>query len=99
MSIKMNEEILYSLLFVDDQVTVAEDIEADSLFLKLIGEYEKKGLEANVTKTEHAEGHKLQINKGIINNLSQYKCLEVTLTTMKVTSKVYKITARKENHH
>lgn len=86
MGVKMEDGTIYSLLFADDQVILAEDEEDVSyMFRKLVEEYEKWGLEINLQKTEYmvigAQGHDLHTEKGVIKNTNHYKYLGVTLTS------------------
>lgn len=54
MGIKIEEDFIYTLLFADDQLILAEDKE-DVIYMirKLIEEYVKWGLELNMDKTQY----------------------------------------------
>lgn len=54
MGIPLNESILFTLCFADDQVVLAQDYE-DLAYMtrKLVEEYEIWGLEVNISKTEY----------------------------------------------
>lgn len=54
MGVLIGERNIYSLLFADDQVVLAEDIEDTTYMVrKLMEEYEKWGLEINTEKTQY----------------------------------------------
>ncbi|KAK4873810.1 hypothetical protein RN001_013170 [Aquatica leii] len=54
MGIPIRDETLYTLLFADDQVIVASNMDdANYMLRKLIEEYERWGLTINVSKTEY----------------------------------------------
>ena len=85
LGVQMDDDILCSLLFADDQVIVAEDEEdINYMYRKLEEEYEKWGLEINLDKTQYltigTHGHDLQTDKGIIKHTTDYKYLGTTIT-------------------
>lgn len=54
MGMPLNESILYTLCFADDQIVIAQDHDdMNYMMRKLIEEYEKWGLEVNLKKTEY----------------------------------------------
>ena len=84
MGIQIGNEILYTLLFADDQVLIAGDEEDASYMLgKLKEEYVKWGLEINFQKTEYLAlgetGNDLSLDNNSIRNTNQLKYLGVTL--------------------
>ena len=83
LGVKMEDESLYSLLFADDQIIVAED-DVNYMFRKLIEELGKWGLEINIEKTQYmaigAHGRDLQTDKGIVKYTKEYKYLGITFT-------------------
>ena len=72
----MGRECIFTLLFADDQVVLAED-EDDLKYMlrKLIEEYGKWGLEVNTGKTQYlaigVEGADLDIDGRIIKNVPE----------------------------
>lgn len=85
LGVKMEDESLYSLLFADDQIIVAEDEDdVNYMFRKLVEELEKWGLEINIEKTQYmvigAQGRDLQTDKGIVKHTKEYKYLGTTFT-------------------
>jgi hypothetical protein len=62
---------LYNLLFADDQVIIAQDIEdAEYILRKLVKEYMKWGLHINFWKTEY-----LTLGAGIVTEIGQIKAV------------------------
>ncbi|KAK7794664.1 hypothetical protein R5R35_003782 [Gryllus longicercus] len=85
MGMNIGDETLFSLLFADDQVIMAEDEDdVTYMFRKLVEEYGKWGMEINLQKTEYmvvrGMPHDLETSIGIIKGKTQYKYLGVTLT-------------------
>lgn len=80
MGVEVGEECLYTLLFADDQVLVAND-EEDITFMtrKLIEEYSQWGLKINIKKTEHlvvgGKPEDIILENGVINSCKEYKYL------------------------
>ena len=69
MGIQINDNMLYSLNFADDQVIFAEDIDDTKYMLRNLNEaYDKWGLEINFTKTKYmvvgGENQDLQLDMG-----------------------------------
>lgn len=87
MGIHVGENILSNLLFADDQVIIAEDLEDITYMIKNLDEqYEKWGLDINYDKTkymivgENKRGDSIQTKKGVIENVNNFKYLGTTLT-------------------
>lgn len=85
MGIQLEDGHLYTLLFADDQVVLAED-EDDASYMvrKLIEEYDDWGLEINLQKTQYmvvgGQGNDIETPVGTIKVTKDYKYLGVTLT-------------------
>lgn len=82
----MGTDNLHTLLFADDQVILAEDGEdVEYMVRKLIEEYDKWGLDVNLQKTKYMvigrEGQDIVTAKGVINHVTEYEYLGVTLTS------------------
>ena len=85
MGVHLGRESIFTLLFADDQVVIAEDEEdLEYMLRKLIEEYEEWGLEVNSEKTQYLaigrEGRDLNKNGKKIRNVDEYKYLGVTIT-------------------
>lgn len=86
MGIPVGGEIMYTLLFADDQVIVAGDMDDLSYMLrKLKDEYEKWGLKINMSKTEYLkvgddELEDIEIETEKIKGCKTFKYLGVTLS-------------------
>ena len=77
MGLQIDVSYLYTLLFADDQVVIAADIDDVSYMTrKLEEEYNRRGLEINFEKTEYltvgAEGEKLNINGKVVKNCKEF---------------------------
>lgn len=87
MGITIGDETLYTLLFADDQVIIAEDADDSNYMLrKLQEEYEKWGLILNTKKTEYmvvgdGERSDLDIETCTIKNCTSFKYLGVTFSS------------------
>lgn len=87
MGIPVGGEIMYTLLFADDQVIVAGDMDDLSYMLrKLKDEYEKWGLKINMSKTEYLkvgddELEDIEIETEKIKGCKTFKYLGVTLSS------------------
>lgn len=86
MGLPLEDYILYTLSFADDQVVIAQDYEdLEYMTRKLIEEYTKWGLEVNLSKTEYmcigGEQRDLILNSGkTIKQCTEYKYLGMRLT-------------------
>lgn len=86
MGIPLNENILYTLSFADDQIVLAQDIEdLEYMTRKLVEEYEKWGLEVNLTKTKYmcigGTQQDLMLEDGrTLKSCSKYKYLGLNIT-------------------
>ena len=87
MGLLLNNETVYSLLFADDQLLIAEDYEdIEYMARKLVEEYEKWGLNINLKKTNYmaigtdSKDLILEEGKGIINHCEEYIYLGVKIT-------------------
>jgi hypothetical protein len=74
MGLPINQDYhLYNLLFADDQVIFAQDIEdAEYMLRKLVEEYMKWGLQINCGKTEYLT---LDLGAGIVTETGQIKAV------------------------
>jgi hypothetical protein len=74
MGLPINQDYdLYNLLFVDDQVIIAQDTEdAEYMLRKLVEEYIKWGLQMNFRKTEYLT---LDLGAGIVTKTGQIKAI------------------------
>ncbi|KAG8333849.1 hypothetical protein J6590_102119 [Homalodisca vitripennis] len=80
MGVLTGRDQIFTLLFADDQVVVAEDEEdLEYMLRKLTEEYEGWGLEVNMDKTQYLvigrEGRDLNINGNVIKNVDEYSTL------------------------
>ena len=80
MDIQIGNEILYTLLFADDQVLIAEDEDDASYMVRKLKEKNVKwGLEINFQKTEYLAfgegGNDLILDNNSIRNTNQFKHL------------------------
>lgn len=86
MGLPLNDNVLYTLCFADDQILVAQDYEdMNYMTRKLIEEYTKWGLEINLNKTEYmcigGQQQNLHLENGQhIKQCEKYKYLGITLT-------------------
>lgn len=87
MGIPIGTETLYTLLFADDQVIIASDMDdAGYMLRKLIEQYGKWGLTINISKTEYLaiggnEMTDLAVENGKVKGCKTYKYLGVTFTS------------------
>jgi hypothetical protein len=74
MGLPINQDYhLYNLLFVDDQVIIAQDTEdAECMMRKLVEAYMKWGLQINFVKTEYLT---LDPGAGIVTETGQIKAV------------------------
>ena len=79
MGLEIQDTTIYSVLYVDDQLLIAEDYEdLEYMTRKLIEEYELWGLKLSVKKTKYmAIGDtsgdlQLEDGKGTISDVSEY---------------------------
>lgn len=84
MGIRLENTHLYTILFADDQIVIAEDQQDMSYMLnKLIEEYNKWGLEVNTEKTQYmvigGKGEDIELESGTIKNVAEYEYLGVTI--------------------
>lgn len=84
MGIWLNDSPVYTILFADDQVVMAEDQQDMTYMLnKLIEEYTKWGLEVNTEKTQSmvigGKGQDIELDNGIIKTVKYYDYLGVTI--------------------
>lgn len=86
MGLPLNEHILYTLCFADDQIVIAQEYDdMEYMTRKLIEEYNKWGLEVNVDKTEYmcigGKQKDLVLNNGQqIKHYQEYKYLRMKIT-------------------
>jgi len=85
MGISIGADFLYTLMYADDQVILANDEEdINYMTRKLIEEYEKWGLDINVSKTKYmvvgGNGQDLLTHRGIIEYVKEFNYLGFTLT-------------------
>ena len=84
MGIWVKDTHLYTILFADDQVVLAED-QQDLTYMinKLTEEYDKWGLQINMQKTQYmsigGRGEDIETEGGIIKNVKHYEYLGVTI--------------------
>jgi hypothetical protein len=76
MGLPINQDYkLYNLLFADDQVIIAQDIEdAEYMLRKLVEEYMKWELQINFGKTEYLT---LDAGAGIVTETGQIKAVNI----------------------
>ncbi len=86
MGVPIGNKSLYTLLFADDQVIIAQDAEdVEYMFRKLLEEYQKWGLKINMEKTLYMgcgvnnRDLILQFGKGKIKHCSEFKYLGVKI--------------------
>ena len=79
MGLEIQDTTIYSVLYVDDQLLIAQDYEdLEYMARKLIDEYELRGLKLSVKKTKYmAIGDtsgdlQLEDGKGTISDVSEY---------------------------
>ena len=87
MGLEIQDTTIYSLLFADDQLLIAQEYEESvHMTRELIDEYELWGLKLNVKKTKYmAIGDTVrdlhpEDGKGTINHVNEYTCLWVRIT-------------------
>lgn len=86
MGIPLNENILYTLSFADDQIVLAQDMEdLEYMTRKLVEEYEGWGLEVNMSKTEYmcigGTQQDMTLEDGrTLKSCSKYKYLGLSMT-------------------
>ena len=86
MGLEIQDTTIYSMLFADDQLLIAQDYEdLEYMTRKLIDEYELWGLKLNVKKTKYiaigdtSRDIKLEDGKGIIRYVNEYTYLGVRI--------------------
>ncbi|XP_030766854.1 uncharacterized protein LOC115890691 [Sitophilus oryzae] len=89
MGILLNDSILYTLCFADDQIILAQDYEdLEYMTRKLIEKYNKWGLEVNLKKTEYMciggeqQNIILEQQQQEIKHCQKYKYLGMHITTL-----------------
>jgi len=87
MGLEIQDMTIYTMLFADDQLLIAQDYEdLEYMTKKLIDEYELWGLKLNVKKTKYmtigdtSRDLQLEDGKGIISNVNECTYLEVRIT-------------------
>jgi hypothetical protein len=87
MGLKIQDRTIYSMLFADDQLLIAQNYEELQYMTGiLIEEYELWGLKLNVKKTKYMpirdilRDLQLEDGKGIINYVNEYTYLGVKIT-------------------
>lgn len=80
MGIEINDACLYTLLFADDQILIANDEDDVTYMLrKLIDEYTKWGLRINFNKTQYLcigeQPRNIRVDSGIVRHCTEYKYL------------------------
>jgi len=87
MGLEIQDTTIYSMLFADDQLLIAQDYEdLEYMARKLIDEYELWGLKLNATKTKYmgigdtSRDLKLEGGKGTISHVSENIYLGVRIT-------------------
>lgn len=92
MGIQIGDSKLYTLLFADDQIVIAED-EDDASYMtrKLKEEFLKWGLTINMDKTKYliveGDGHDLDMENDNIKKCEEIKYLGVTITNKGTSEK------------
>jgi len=86
MGLEIQETTIYSMLFADDKLLIAQDYEdLEYMTRKLINEYEL-GLKLNVKKTKYmaigdtSRDLQLEDGKGIISHVNEYTYLGIRIT-------------------
>jgi hypothetical protein len=87
MELEVQDTTLFSLLFANDQLLMAQDYEyLEYMTRKLIDEYELWGLKLNINKTKYtpigdtARNLQLEDGKGTISYVNEYTYLGVKIT-------------------
>ena len=86
MGLEIQDTTIYSKLFADDELLIAQDYEdLEYMTRKLIDEFELWGLKLNVKKTKYmaigdtSRDLKLEDGKGIIRHVNEYTYLGVRI--------------------
>jgi len=88
MGLEIQDTTIYTMLFADDQLLIAQDYEdLEYMTKELIEEYELWGLKLNVKKKtkymaigDTTRDLQLEDGKGIISHVNEYICLGVRIT-------------------
>ena len=87
MGLEIQDTTIYSMLFADDELLIAQDYEdLEYMTRKLIDEFELWGLKLNVKKTiymaigDTSRDLKFEGGKGIIRHVDEYTYLRVRIT-------------------
>jgi hypothetical protein len=87
MGLEIQDTTIYSVLFADDQLLIAQNyVDLEYMTRKLIDEYELWGLKLKIIKTEYvATGDtsrdlQLENGKGTLSHVSEYVCFGVRIT-------------------
>lgn len=85
MGIQIDNRPIYTVLYADDQIVVAEDQQDMQYMLaKLTEEYNKWGLQLNMEKTQYmvigGRSENIELESGTIKNTDTYDYLGVTIS-------------------
>lgn len=85
MGVWVDDRPIFTILFADDQIVIAEDQQDMTYMLnKLVEEYNEWGLEVNTDKTQYmvigGEGQDLDLESGKVKYVKQYEYLGVTIS-------------------